>query len=824
MRRLLLSAASALVVLVGHAVLPAGERAEEPYSFSVNGESLIPPRTVVEGTTKQPAPGDVVDVLGFRMVLGPQRTQHYYYDYTKQPQVLWIETPDRQRAPAAVRVTWEYKSVKEDYRRELNNPLRKLGAEQISRLRGVSVEGWADDLPVLLAKLDLQHVCIQAIDDSTGKDPGRIYPLPPSVRYLCVKEHSNQGIRDWHGLLRFKELQSLDVEAMTVAFDCKALEKASQLRHLSLRSWRGLTDPQTLRKLAALRSLDLSFNQSLTDVGFATELSHLRELRLDSTEITDLTALGGHPALETIDAQFMPLRRLPLDRPLLALRRLDILGTAVPDADVARFGKLNPQSEIDRHYLPKLAKVLSGADRVRVRDTDEPTKTMYVEENLAQVRALTANLGIDDSQCVGHCMCIGWPGLEFYRQGKLVATLSDQHGLALRWNEGWPRDGVMTAASASYVNGWLADHVPAVRAQQQAARAYQDEQAREMVRFLEPFPPQLRPLLSQVDGTPLAPRGTRQFSPIGDGATRKGRGLKATQNSDPIVRQLLAQMPDEVAMAVACCRALGSLEGSTSTWTVTTDKERRVLAAMGEVGGDSFTAALGKLKGEPRALIGAGRLYFREELSARMTEAARNEWTAPLAEAVLADRLSKNDANLLLALTQFNDPRTTLLLGDVVRGKKGVEPTEHQADEPTLRVGAALTLANERYSEIKPDLETLLAATKSPLDRAGLEVSLALLGDLNHLKAEQFRSRSFAVALGAIQAVERSKGAYGLDLLIENALEHPWAHVRDEAPKAVGRITGKKFSRREREAIREWWKTEGAAFVAERRKQVAPSR
>jgi hypothetical protein len=823
MRRFVLSAASVLIVFVGDAMLRAGEVADQPYSFAINGEALTPPLTSVEGSAKQPAPGDVVEIWGFRMVLGQQRTQHYYYD-NKRPQILWIETPDHQRVPAAVRVTWEYKSVKQDYRRELNDPLTSLTAEQIGKLRGVSVEGWADDLPVLLAKLDLQHVCIQAVDDSIGKDPSRIYPLPHSVRYLGIREHSNQGIRDWRGLLDFKELQSLDVQAMTVAFDCKVLANASQLRHLSLQSWQGLTDSQALRKLAALRSLDLSYNHRLTDVSFAAELSHLRELRLDSAEVTDLTAFGGHPALETIKAQFMPLRRLPLDRPLPALRRVDLLGTAVSDADVASFGKLNPQCEIDRHYLPKLAKALSGVDRLRVRDTDDPAKTMYVEEDPSQVRGLVANFGIDDVQSVGHCMCIGWPALEFYRQGQLVATLSDQHGLALRWNEGWPRDGVMTAASASYVNRWLADHVSAVRAQQQAAQAYQDEQTREMVRFLEPFPPQVRPLLRQVDGTPLAPQGMRRFSPNGGGATRKGRGLKATENSDPVVRQLLAQMPDEVAMTVACCRALGSLEGSTSSWTITTDKERRVLAAMGEVGGDSFTAALDKLKGESRALIGAARLYFREGLSARMTEAARSEWTAPLAEAVLADRLSKNDANLLLALTQFSDPRTITLLKDVVRGKKGVEPAERQADEPTIRVGAALTLANERYSEIKPDVETLLASTKSPLDRAGSEVALALLGDFNHLKAEQFRSRSFAVALGAIQAVERSKGAYGLDLLIENGLDHPWAHVRDEAPKAVGRITGESYSRRDAESIREWWKAEGAAFVAARRKEAASSR
>src|SRR3984893_4533083 len=243
MRRLLLSTAGALAVLVGHAVLLAGERGDAPYSFSLNGESLVPRLTLVDGTAKQPAPGDVVHVWGFRMVLGPQRTQRYYYD-PKEPRVLWIETHDHQRAPAAVRVSWEYKSSKPDFSRELANPLKSLTAEQIGNLRGVDLECWTDDLPPQLAKLDLQRVCVQMVDDSTGKDPSRIYPLPRSLRYLCVREHSNQGIRDWRGLLDFKELQCLDVEAMTVAFDCKVLTNASQLRHLSLHSWQGLVDPQ----------------------------------------------------------------------------------------------------------------------------------------------------------------------------------------------------------------------------------------------------------------------------------------------------------------------------------------------------------------------------------------------------------------------------------------------------------------------------------------------------------------------------------------------------------------------------------------------------
>jgi len=55
-------------------------------------------------------------------------------------------------------------------------------------------------------------------------------------------------------------------------------------------------------------------------------------------------------------------------------------------------------------------------------------------------------------------MCCGDPSFEFYRGDELVVTIGFHHGQSLRWPGGWPADGMMTPACASFVNDWLADH------------------------------------------------------------------------------------------------------------------------------------------------------------------------------------------------------------------------------------------------------------------------------------------------------------------------------------------------------------------------------
>src|SRR5439155_2228877 len=65
-------------------------------------------------------------------------------------------------------------------------------------------------------------------------------------------------------------------------------------------------------------------------------------------------------------------------------------------------------------------------------------------------------------------------------------------------------------------------------------------------------------------------------------------------------------------------------------------------------------------------------------------------------------------------------------------------------------------------------------------------------------------------------AIERFKGAHGMETLINGALHHPWGAVHDEAENAVRRIVGRNLDRDEIEA---WWEEQQVgkeAYAAKR--------
>src|SRR5207245_1405450 len=229
-----------------------------------------------------------------------------------------------------------------------------------------------------------------------------------------------------------------------------------------------------------------------------------------------------------------------------------------------------------------------------------------------------------------------------------------------------------------------------------------------------------------------------------------------------------------------------------------------------------------EVKDERGALLGAARLFFFEDFDERLPKKSRVDWAVRLAEIVLQHGYDRNKDIVLRYLGRCDESRVRTLLREVMLGKKGSEVKEADFDEPGVRAGAALSLALLRENDLKPEVAKLLAQSKCKADKAALQVTLALLGDHTQLRAEHFQLKSYTIGLGAIRAVEQFGGAHGLDLLIEKGLDHPWAHVRDEAELAVQRITGQKWPEDGRwNAIPAWWKAHGRAFVEQRRKEQA---
>jgi hypothetical protein len=84
-------------------------------------------------------------------------------------------------------------------------------------------------------------------------------------------------------------------------------------------------------------------------------------------------------------------------------------------------------------------------------------ETLLWTEDAPAVAALVRGISIDETKSGSTCCCTGNPILDFYADGRPIATFSFHHGVRLRWRDGkWKGDGVLTESSGTFVRAWLA--------------------------------------------------------------------------------------------------------------------------------------------------------------------------------------------------------------------------------------------------------------------------------------------------------------------------------------------------------------------------------
>lgn len=460
-----------------------------------------------------------------------------------------------------------------------------------------------------------------------------------------------------------------------------------------------------------------------------------------------------------------------------------------------------------------LMNALQGADRLtiepvqfgRAKPAEKEKKPPFEINGAAKVKELLGSLHFDESAPAFHCMCAGDHELRFYRGKELLATVRHHHGISLRWLEGkWEGDSIMTDATQIALPQWFKTNgFPALQAAREAQLVEAEQRANAIERFVAPFPEKARPLFTQP------------FSSL--------PGDNSENIDERLGREIIEIVSDENTIAVAVCRAFGTLENHNADWTSTTEKERRAIIAMKIVSGEQFLNTLERLKDNHRGLLGAARFFFREDYLSKIPNEARAIWAARLLKVTLTDGSDDNKSYALRRMTEVDDPAIRVLLREVMRGKIGSEfefkPTWNA--EPGIRAGAAISLATLDDKSSEKEIRELLTVLKQPQQIAALEVSLALLGDPTYIKAEHFKFGSYSIGMGGITAIKRQNGAYGLDVLVHAGLRHPWGKVNQEAENACERITGRKFGRvNRRQAIETWWEKEGAGFVKKRREKL----
>ncbi|HEV2947384.1 MAG TPA: hypothetical protein VGX70_08405, partial [Gemmataceae bacterium] len=434
-----------------------------------------------------------------------------------------------------------------------------------------------------------------------------------------------------------------------------------------------------------------------------------------------------------------------------------------------------------------LAAASEGVDRLVVEPllmSDDKKLSSFEIKGADKIKSLIELIEIDAAHSGYSCNCDGDHRFRFYKGDMLVLTLHYLHGNALRWPEGkWKGDALLTEATQEAMPLWFRKRgFPALQEMRESRIAQMKREEEERTRFVACFPEKAR----------------AYFQPSASSA------LDFAQSDERSGQKLAESIADSEQVALAVCRAFGTLAGQASSWSSTSDKERRALAAIQSIKGDSFLSALEKLKGDRQALLGAARMFFWEQFNEKLPMEKRAEWSVRLAKVTLTDGWDGNKPITLWRLGLDDDSQVMTLLRDVFRGKVGKEMDSPKAgnQEPGLRASAAVILAQKDDQSIKEDVKQLRKAVKLPQDIAACDVALAIFGDPSCIKKEYFRFESYTIGLGELRAIENFKGTHGMEALVKGAIHHPWGRVREEAENTFARIVGKKLDAEEIEA---WW-------------------
>ncbi len=115
-------------------------------------------------------------------------------------------------------------------------------------------------------------------------------------------------------------------------------------------------------------------------------------------------------------------------------------------------------------YDGKLHNVIAKADRMAVIDggfdcygRDTKAKTLFEISGPDNLRQFAERLEFEKGQTLATCPCNGYPRLDWYQGKDRIATVSVQHGQAIRWR-GFGADAKLTSQSSRWLVQWLTDH------------------------------------------------------------------------------------------------------------------------------------------------------------------------------------------------------------------------------------------------------------------------------------------------------------------------------------------------------------------------------
>jgi len=123
---------------------------------------------------------------------------------------------------------------------------------------------------------------------------------------------------------------------------------------------------------------------------------------------------------------------------------------------------------VPRNPTPVFAQAVKNSERIVIRDggfdccEKDIDSQQILHEITDPVRIADFNANIVfrrsiSSKSLGRCSCCGYPGIDWYQDGKRILLTSVQHGKALRWSE-FDTDEYLTDKSAARLNQFFSTH------------------------------------------------------------------------------------------------------------------------------------------------------------------------------------------------------------------------------------------------------------------------------------------------------------------------------------------------------------------------------
>lgn len=445
--------------------------AADGFEFRINGNAFIPNAIHFEQKNSF-SEGDLIAIGRTLMVLGRPGVYDFKTTPSNDGRILRV-MPDGSESVAAFHITYSYKDKKENFQR-----FNDLSDEDISSLSGIYIECWSGEIAEKLKHINPLKICV-TLSNYAGIEKSKILPpLPAALQYLCISESSSDGLRDFSSLsilnnLKFfsittlgetpfdakliagnKNLQSLDLHMNSKIMNPAFLGNLTELKKFSAAQSR-IDDISFVANMKELKTLKLSWS-SVKDISACAKLDNLEELDISRTGVTDLTPLASLKSLRKLMASSSLVSKLP-ETQVPNLTEIWLFSTMLEDADVNAFTALNPQCrKVYFKYYDSLKTALGEADTLKVRTFGPRSKKILELTSSAEIKELIDNMKVIDPKTMFSCACAGDPFFDFYKNGKLIETVSFHHGHSLRWK--WGSDAALEEPSAEYLCNFLAKH------------------------------------------------------------------------------------------------------------------------------------------------------------------------------------------------------------------------------------------------------------------------------------------------------------------------------------------------------------------------------